>query len=152
LFINKSTGRCTKMPMVKFMPTDEQREQVALMAAGRFSQEEIACVIINPRTGRPINAKTLARIFKKELHDTAFKKEIIEAFQEQVRAKNWRAIQYGMDHIVGFATGAATATATTNISIGNGAEDGGIRVSFVASPQGHPPRDTRSVMFVPFML
>src|SRR5262249_51107603 len=66
------------MPMAKFTPTEEQREDVATMSAGRLSQEEIAKSIINPRTGRGISVKVLRRLFKKELaEDTELKKDPI---------------------------------------------------------------------------
>jgi hypothetical protein len=127
------------MPMAKFEPTDEQREDVAVMAsAGRLTQEDIAKTIINPRTGKPISVKVLCRVFKKELaEDVEFKKLILEKFKEQVDAGNWRAIQYGMDNIVGFANGTATATATPKAP---DAITAGITVRFVQSPHSDDPR------------
>jgi hypothetical protein len=122
--------------MAKFEPTDEQRGDVALMAAGRLSLEEMAATIINPRTGKPITVKTFKRVFAKEVCDPGFKKEILEAFREQVRNKNWRAIQYGMDNIVGFADAMTKATATA----GPDAMKEGITVRFISSPHSSDPK------------
>ena len=125
------------MPMAKFTPTEEQREDVATMSAGRLSQEEIAKSIINPRTGRGISVKVLRRLFKKELaEDTELKKEIIAQYRECVRERQPWAIKLGMENIVGFADAAATATATS----GNDAMTKGITVRFIASPHANEPR------------
>jgi len=131
--------------MAKFEPTDEQREDVAIMAsAGRLSQEDIAKSIINPRTGRPITVKTLCRVFKKELsEDVEFKKLILQKFKEEVSANNWQAIKYGMDYVVGFADGTATATAS-----GPG-EMKGITVRFVKSSHSDAPIDITPVPALP---
>ena len=124
------------MPMAKFTPTEEQREDVATMSAGRLSQEEIAKSIINPRTGRGISVKVLRRLFKKELaEDTELKKEIIAQFGECVRERQPWAIKLGMENIVGFAH-AAAATATGS---GNDALAKGITVRFVTSPYRNEP-------------
>src|SRR5262249_42270886 len=120
------------MPMAKFEPTEEQREDVATMSAGRLSQEEIAKSIVNPRTGRGISVKVLRRLFKKELaEDTELKKEIIAHYRECVRERQPWAIKLGMENIVGFADAAAAPTAAGS---GNDAMKTGIVVKFVASP------------------
>jgi hypothetical protein len=125
------------MPMAKFEPTDEQREDVAIKATGRFSQEEIATSVINPRTGRRISVKTLCRVFKRGLsNNVEFKKLILQKFQEEVNAGNWQAIKYGMDYVVGFADGTATAKATTS---GSDAMAKDITVRFVPPPHSNEP-------------
>lgn len=52
--------------MPEFVPTKDDRKRV-MLTAGRMSQDEICLVILNPRTGMPINKETLARVFKQEL-------------------------------------------------------------------------------------
>ena len=50
------------MPMVRFVPTAEQRaDVVALAQAGITTLEEIAQKVINPRTQRAISVKVLSR-------------------------------------------------------------------------------------------
>ncbi len=74
--------------MAKFEPTEEQRQEVALRTSmARWSQEEIAKAIVNPRTKRPISVKTLCRVFKQELSaDTEFLKPTPARFREKVTA------------------------------------------------------------------
>jgi hypothetical protein len=52
------------MPMVKFIPSPEQREVVAALSAAKMPLEKIAASIVNPRTKRAISVKTLGRMFK----------------------------------------------------------------------------------------
>jgi len=104
--------------MVTFEPTAAQREDAAIKASGRLSQEAIAQSIINPRTGKPITVKTLLRVFRRELKDTDYKKRILDKFWEKVDAGEWPAIKYGMDNILGFGEKAVPATAaTTNVAM-----------------------------------
>src|SRR5258708_38644880 len=51
----------------RFKPTDEHRAQVEALAAFGIPQDSMRSFIINPRTGRPITAKTLAKHFSEEL-------------------------------------------------------------------------------------
>ena len=51
----------------KFTPDDKQRLTVSVMAACGMPQTEICRQIINPDTGRPIDEKTLARVFRDDL-------------------------------------------------------------------------------------
>jgi hypothetical protein len=126
------------MPMVKFTPSPQQCEDVATLASVGTPLDEIAKSIINPRTGRGVSPKVIRRLFKKQLaEDIEFKKLIVEKFTKEVGAGNWRAIQYGMDHIVGFANGTATASAAPNK--GPDAITAGITVKFVSSPAHNEP-------------
>lgn len=50
-----------------FRATDEQRRTVRAMAGYGIPQDEIARVVINPATGRPITRKTMARHFGEEI-------------------------------------------------------------------------------------
>ena len=58
-----ATGRPT------FAPTSEQQLKVRIMAACGMPHEQICSQIINPSTGRAIDAKTLRRAFRAELDD-----------------------------------------------------------------------------------
>ena len=55
------------MAMRSFDPTDEQRAMVESMVGFGIPQEEICRLIVNPRTGKPINDRTLRRAFKTEI-------------------------------------------------------------------------------------
>jgi hypothetical protein len=73
------------MPMPTFTPSGEDREQVATLSSAGVSLEEIAKGIVNPRTGRPINPRTLQKVFKQELQENlALKKLIIERYKAAV--------------------------------------------------------------------
>ena len=50
-----------------FEPTDEQRKNVEAMTGFGIPQEEIAALIENPQTGKPITKNTLCRHFRQEL-------------------------------------------------------------------------------------
>jgi len=50
-----------------FVPTKEQRDNVEALAGYGIAHEEICRLVINPRTGRPIDDKTLRRHFRSEL-------------------------------------------------------------------------------------
>jgi len=50
-----------------FKPTDEQRAVVTTCAGYRMPEDEIARVVINPKTGQPISKKTLIKHFRAEL-------------------------------------------------------------------------------------
>ena len=67
------------MPMVKFIPSDEQREVVAALSAAKMPLEKIASSIINPRTKRAISVKTLGRMFKEQL--TSGVAAVVEAYR-----------------------------------------------------------------------
>ena len=53
----------------KFLPTKRQRDEVAVLVAAGVPYETIARLIENPRTKRPITAKTLMASFRAELDD-----------------------------------------------------------------------------------
>lgn len=51
----------------KFVPTEEQKYTVKLLACAGIPQEQMAKCIINPETGEPIAKQTLADAFRHEL-------------------------------------------------------------------------------------
>jgi DNA-binding transcriptional MerR regulator len=90
--------------MPTFTPSGEDREQVATLSSAGVSLEEIAKGIVNPRTGRPINPRTLQKVFKQELQENlALKKLIIERYKAAVEQNAAWAIKFGMEHIVDVA-------------------------------------------------
>ncbi len=50
-----------------FQPTDEQRRQVEAMVGYGMPEGQIALLILNPQTHRPIDEKTLRRHFRSEI-------------------------------------------------------------------------------------
>jgi len=65
--VAKKQGARRWKGMPPFRPTAEQRQQVELMAGLGMTQEEVAVVILNPRTGKGISDKTLREHFRQEL-------------------------------------------------------------------------------------
>jgi len=119
------------MPMVKFEPTDQQREDVAaLSSAGTLTLAAIAKTIVNPRTNRAVSVKTLNRIFKRELaENTQLQALALKNLREFLEKKDWQATRYVCDHIVGLREREATAAkAVQNEIRGLNAEVVGIRV------------------------
>ncbi|SRR5258708_1716017 len=57
----------------RFKPTDEQRAQIEALAAFGIPQEHMCKMVINPRTGRPVTAKTLQKHFEVELENGLWK-------------------------------------------------------------------------------
>lgn len=55
------------MPNRKFTPTEKQRIEVETLCGVGIPEEEIAKMIVNPNTGKPIDAKTLRKYFRREL-------------------------------------------------------------------------------------
>jgi len=55
------------MPNKTFEPTDEQRKQVEAMKGYGIPEPDIALLIINPRTEKPIARETLRKHFAYEL-------------------------------------------------------------------------------------
>jgi hypothetical protein len=51
----------------QFVPTQEQRLRVSVYVGAGLTQAEIAKLIVNPGTGRPVDEKTLRKFFAPEL-------------------------------------------------------------------------------------
>lgn len=52
-----------------FVPTETQRELVAILVAGGVTHDVIARYIENPATKKPIGVRTLEKHFREELHN-----------------------------------------------------------------------------------
>ena len=122
----------TKKGMPVFEPTDEQRALVTTCKGIHMSWDEIAVLVINPRTGRPISKETLQKVFPAELEaaNAKLKQVLVGKFFQQVQQGHWPAIQFGLRHIVGWRDN------DVQIGVGNGdgATNGAvnkIEVSFV---------------------
>jgi hypothetical protein len=73
-----------------FAPTKEQRDQVEAMAGYGIPHEDICRLVINPRTGCPIDDKTLRRHFRYEL-DTGYVKanaKVVQSLYAQATGGN----------------------------------------------------------------
>lgn len=80
--------------MPPFIPTDEQRGVVELMAGFGIDQVRIRSVIINPRTGKGISLETLEKAFREELDRGMAKMDALVATShaQQIKAGNITAI------------------------------------------------------------
>ena len=71
----------------RFVPTKEQRDNVEALTGYGIPHEEICRLVINPRTGRPIDDKTLRRHFRSEL-ETGYVKanaKVAQSLYQQAR-------------------------------------------------------------------
>jgi hypothetical protein len=71
----------------KFVPTQDQRAAVEVMAGFGIAHEEIRRAVIHPDTGRPITAKTLRAYFNDELKNGRSKVKLQVAATLLARAK-----------------------------------------------------------------
>jgi hypothetical protein len=92
-------GRPGGMPA--FIPTIEQRNFVSAMAGFRMTWDEIAQLVINPRTERSISKETLGKVFANELAvgKAKLKSQIQSRYLERLDAGEWNAIQFGLKNI-----------------------------------------------------
>jgi hypothetical protein len=63
----KNGGRREGAGRKPFIPTDEHRKMVKMLAGLGTPEETIVNVIINPQTGNPIDKKTLLANFRSEI-------------------------------------------------------------------------------------
>jgi hypothetical protein len=90
------------MPMVKFVPSPEQREVVAALSAAKMPLEKIAASIVNPRTQRAISVKTLGRMFKDQLDEgTGVIVEAFRGLKAALEAREAWAVRYVLDNVAG---------------------------------------------------
>lgn len=130
------------MPRQKYQPTDSDREIVLHMAAiPNVSHENIAFVIRNPKTGKPVNVKTLERYYSHELKIgmAVMQRLSMKSFAAMIEGLNWPAVRLGLHNYCGLRDGgevvAAVAEANNNLNITfRGSE-------FVDEPMPPPPED-----------
>lgn len=89
--------------MPAFVPDAQQRHVVGMLAGLRMPHHEICGLILNPRTGQPINQSTLAKAFRLELAagKARMKAIIATRFIERVNNNDTNAILFGMRAIWG---------------------------------------------------
>jgi hypothetical protein len=82
------------MPQHSFEPTEEHRRQVEAMAGYGIPIEDIAKIILNPRTGKHIAKNTLKEHFEQELavgHVKANSKVAESLYKQAVEGRNTTA-------------------------------------------------------------
>jgi hypothetical protein len=122
----------TRMPT--FEPTEQQRLFVAAMAGVRMTQGEIALLVLNPRTNKPIDAVTLRKAFAYELEAgvSELKSIIATRFIEKVKAGESWAVQYGLKAINKISDSAAALTVMApSGNVDGGPVIGGLQIEFV---------------------
>ena len=123
--------KSTRMP--PFEPTEEQRGFVRVMSGMRMTHEEIAQVVRNPRTRKPIDRKTLEKHFPEELAvGRTHMKSLgaIRYYQALDRGDQW-ATTFALKHFNGFEPKETTIAISEGTDVGMNAENVGIQVTFV---------------------
>jgi hypothetical protein len=122
--------------MRKYVPNDRDREIVQHMSAiPGVTRAQIAYVITNERTGKPINERTLRKHFSKELEvGMAVMQQItMQSFVEQIKNHVRPATRLALSNYCALKDGADVAV---NASI-----DNNMNVTFVASPHSREPNE-----------
>lgn len=122
------------MVMPVFVPTPEDRRRVLRMVGIGMTHDQIACIIENPRTRKPIDKNTLEKNFPEELATgvSRLKEMVLNKYIEKVESGTDWAIRVGMSHYHGFERdGTAINIAPSNGHGKPNAEEVGIRVEFV---------------------
>jgi hypothetical protein len=131
------TGKVGRMP--RFVPTEEQRRLVASMAGFRMSREELAWVIINPRTREPISVPTLLSAFKTELKTGRARLKTIAQtrFLDRLNHGDWNAIYFALRFVCGYRE---TIDPRFMLPVDEGEERGKtINIQFVSGPGQQQP-------------
>jgi hypothetical protein len=124
--------------MPRFQPNAEQRRFVTAMAGFRFTADEMAVLIINPRTKEPINRETFFKYFGDDMRagKQRLKANIGKRYLESLNKGEWPAIHWGLRHVHGYKEEPETVlqnnvAQTIRVEFvmptkrGNGADDGG---------------------------
>jgi hypothetical protein len=87
-----------------FEPTEQQRHVVSLCAGVKMGHNEIARLILHPRTGKPICGETLEKHFPEELAtgNARLKMALSQAFYKLVAEGSENSVLFGMRAICGF--------------------------------------------------
>jgi hypothetical protein len=87
-----------------FYPTAENKALVKALAGTKMTQAEIAAVIINPHTEKPISIETLRKYFMPELEAgwASLKSLIGRRYMESLNAGQVWAIRAGLRHFYGW--------------------------------------------------
>jgi hypothetical protein len=126
--------------MRKYVPNDRDRQIVLRMAAiPGVTRDDIAFCVTNERTGRPINRRTLEKVYRKELETgmAVMKQLTMKSFVEQIQQHVWPATRLALSNYCGLKDGADVVANISNQNIN--AEIAGIEVRFVQSPFATEP-------------
>jgi hypothetical protein len=94
--------------MRRYEPDERGREIVLRLGAlHNVDLESIAFAITNPRTGRPINVRTLKKCYARELKlaKVDMQKLVMDCFVEQLKAGNAQALKIGLSNYCGLREG-----------------------------------------------
>jgi hypothetical protein len=132
---HKRTGKPVGQP--PFVPTLDQRRLVGLLS-GKLSWGEIALLINNPRTDKPISKSTLGKAFRAELAagHAALKGKIVAGFHAALDERQAWAVAFGLRAIIGLRDGERVPQQAPE----GGDERQSIHVSFV-KPNWGPDDD-----------
>lgn len=138
----KSDRQPKSLRMPAFEPTEQQRLFVAAMAGAKMSLREIACLVINPRTNKPIALETLQKAFAYELEAgiAKFKAYLIERWKEKLEpGGQWAPLEFALRAVNGL-NDSASALAVTAMDE-NGERKSSIRVEFVSPSRRYEDDD-----------
>src|SRR5262249_16167602 len=101
----------------RFEPNEAQREAVSQMAAGGMTLDEIAALVINPATAKPVKRDTLTKAFVAELAAgrAGIKALAIKNLHKALEAGDWKSTQWALENINGISRDTANKL---NISLG----------------------------------
>ena len=85
----------------RFQPTVSQRHTVTTLAGFHMTHDQMAMLILNEKTGKPISKNALEANFKEELRSGQSKVKMVMAtkFMEIINQGNERAILWAMERI-----------------------------------------------------
>jgi hypothetical protein len=131
-----------------FTPTKEQRGFVWAMAGLKMTHDEIAAVVLNPKTDAPIDKKTLEKHFALELATgkQRLKSVIGSKYMERLSAGDAWAIQFGFRHIHQWKDN------DLSIAMDGESEMKSIKIEFVKPSNGHADDDDDFVVPKPKLL
>jgi hypothetical protein len=108
----KLEGKRPRPGQPPFVPTDEQRKLVGVLTAMAVPFDRIRMVIINPRSGKPIEVPTLKRAFAQEIElgRAQLDRDCAIAIAEGIRRGDIRfCALYARNRIEGWNSGKSSA-------------------------------------------
>jgi hypothetical protein len=116
-----------------FEPNESERRMVRLAVGFGIPHIRICQAILNPRTGKPIDEKTLRKAFAEEIRMGAFEMDMIasSAMAQQIKAGAGWAIMFYMKNRMRWADRESLELTGKD----GGPVDHDIRVEFVRAPK-----------------
>jgi hypothetical protein len=131
------------MATPKFVPTKEDRHTVEVLSGCHVRQDDIARVILNPATRRPISVTTLKEAFREELKggSAQLRNLVFSKFVEKIKNGDWPALQFALRYLCGLNEGTIDKLGLGGHSVAVESSVGAqeIRVSFVRSEHQNEP-------------